>query len=75
VANSKARTGGSAKPASPKTAKKAAKSFAKGEKKLGRAQEQVTGQDADGALKNLGKAAAAVEKGVLLLVPQPFPEP
>jgi hypothetical protein len=57
-----------------KTAKKAAKSFAKGEKKLGRAQEQVAGQDADGALKNLGKAAAAVEKGVLLLVPQPFPE-
>jgi hypothetical protein len=54
-------------------AKKAGRSFAKGEKKLGRAEEQVAEQDADGAVENLGKAAAAVEKGVLLLVPQPFP--
>ena len=56
-----------------KVAKKAARSFAKGGKKLGRAEEQVAEQDADGALENLGRAAAAVEKGVLLLVPQPFP--
>jgi hypothetical protein len=57
-----------------KTAKKAGKSFAKGAKKLGKAEEQVAAQDADGALTNLGKAAALVEKGVLLLVPQPFPQ-
>jgi hypothetical protein len=56
-----------------KTAKKAGKSFAKGEKKLAQALEQVADQDADRALTNLGKAAAAVEKGALLLVPQPFP--
>jgi hypothetical protein len=56
-----------------KTAKKAGKSFAKGAKKLAKAEQQVADQDADGALANLGKAGALVEKGVLLLVPQPFP--
>jgi hypothetical protein len=51
-------------------AKKAARDFAKGAKKLGRAQEDVAEQDAEGALKNLGKAAGKVEKGILRLVPQ-----
>ena len=54
------------------TAKKAGRDFAKGAKKLARAQGDVAEQDADGALKNLGKAAAAVEKAVLRLVPQPL---
>lgn len=57
------------------TTKKAGRGFAKGAKKLERAQADVAEQDADGALKNLAKAAAAVEKAVLRLVPQPFPAP
>jgi|GEM_PF-3877299 len=54
-------------------AKKAGRDLAKGAKKLGRAREQVAAQDVDGALANLGKAGAKVEKAVLRLVPQPFP--
>jgi hypothetical protein len=67
-----AQTGAAALPAS-RTQKKAAKAFDKGAKKLAGAIEQVADQDADKALKSLGKAAKHVDSGVLLLVPQPFP--
>jgi hypothetical protein len=54
------------------TTKKAGRDLAKGAKKLARAQDDVAEADADGALRNLGKAGAAVEKAVLRLVPQPL---
>jgi hypothetical protein len=57
------------------TTKKAGRDFGKAAMKLARAQEDVAEQDADGALKNLGKAAVAVEKAVLRLVPQPLGGP
>lgn len=51
--------------------KKAATRFKKAAKKLAAADDDVTDQDAPGALKDLEKAAKSYAKGVLAIVPQP----
>jgi hypothetical protein len=56
-----------------KTQRKAQKLFTKGREKLLKAASESAAGDADGALKQLGKAGGAVEAGILLLVPQPKP--
>lgn len=56
-----------------KTQRKAQKLLTKGRQKLLKAAAEAAASDADGALKQLGKAGGPLEAGILLLAPQPKP--